>query len=222
MDFSALGFPAWELGRRWLCYGKPAQMSRRVVELGAQPVTHKQHTTKTQREETRAGGLAAVRAPCWSRLSLRPPQAAPKKRASPRTGISTPRTRTGDFYLHGLLRGFLTPKRRLGDPARKPLYLNRHLDVGGWAVVSGDARCKVSVVHFLDVQIQKKTLDLETPPSEPRSLPRPVVAVLIPVNPMGTPQFVVDSQSGFLKFWIWGSGPRGPRKQENKPRQSPL
>ena len=48
VDFSALGFTAWELGQRWLRYGKPAQMSQRVVKLGAQPVTqNKQHTTKS-------------------------------------------------------------------------------------------------------------------------------------------------------------------------------
>ena len=55
-----------------------------------------------------------------------------------------------------LLRGFLTPKRRSGDPARKPLYLNRHLDVGGWAVVSGDARCEISVVHFYECSNSEK------------------------------------------------------------------
>ena len=121
---------------------------------------------------------------------------------------------------------FLTPKRRLGGPARKPLYLNRHLDVGGWAVVSGDARCEVPVVHFSEFSNSERPFDLETPPSEPRSpalgqlwrpgcpigtcLAKRVAAVLIPADPMETPQFVVDS--GILKLWIWGSGPRGPRK----------
>jgi hypothetical protein len=58
LDFSALGFPAWEFGQRWLRYGKPAQMSQRVlVEFGAQPVTqNKQHTTKSSTRKHAQGG----------------------------------------------------------------------------------------------------------------------------------------------------------------------
>ena len=84
----------------------------------------------------------------------------------------------GFFRVGGMpLRGFLPPKRRLGDPALKPLYLSRHLDVGGWAVAGGDPRCEVSVVHFFECSNSKKPLDLETPPSDPR---RPALAARVP------------------------------------------
>jgi hypothetical protein len=61
MDFSALGFPAWEFGQRWLRYGKPAQMSQRVlVEFGAQPVTqNKQHQKAARGNTPRGAGVCA-------------------------------------------------------------------------------------------------------------------------------------------------------------------
>ena len=80
---------------------EPAGGQARCTASDAQTAHHKK-----QREETRAGGLAAVRAPCWSGLSLRPPQAPPKKRASPgveflqRRGIEPATFSAGDQALN--------------------------------------------------------------------------------------------------------------------------
>ena len=49
-----------------------------------------------------------------------------------------------------------------------------------------------------------KNVGSRDPPVEPRSLPRPVAAVLIPANPMENPQFVVDHQSGFFEILKFG------------------